>query len=124
MNGGQPFEMIGRRQFPASAFHHVKRATMRIENPGRAFHNQAVQIRRADRFGKRLSQAVEKIEDQRFLDLNLFLRTFELANPVALPPPGENPARERRNQQPKKNDWPHAPRAGLVRRRLVVEILF
>ena len=73
---------------------------MRIENPRRPFHNQAVQIGRADRLGKRLSEAVQEIEDQRLLDLNLFFRTLELANPVALLLPGEKPSRETRQQQP------------------------
>ncbi len=97
---------------------------MRVENPRRPFHDQAVQISRPDRLGKRLAQAVQKIEDQRLLDLDLFVRKLELANPLALLLPGEKPSGETRNQQPEKNDWPHAPRAGLIRRRLVVEILF
>jgi len=118
------FRDVGGRQLPSGTLHHIERPSMRVENPGRSFHNQAVQIRRADGFSKRLSQPVQKIEDQRFLDLNRFFRTLELANPVALPLPGEKPARETRDQQPKKNDWPHAPRAGLLRRRPVVEILF
>src|SRR5205814_6307439 len=83
-----------------------------------------MQIRRPDRFGKRFPEPVEKIEDERFLDLNFFLRAFELANANALPPPGEGPGRERRDEQAEENDWPHAPRKGSVRRRLVVQVLF
>src|SRR5205814_8759120 len=83
-----------------------------------------MQIRRPDRFGKRFPEPVEKIEDERFLDLNFFLRAFELANANALPPPGEGPGRERRDEQAEENDWPHAPRRKSVRRRLVVEVLF
>ena len=83
---------------------------MGVENPGRPFHDQAVQVSRADRFGKRLAQAVQKIEDQRLLDLNLFLRPLELADPIALLLPGEKPTGETRQQQPEKNNWPHAAR--------------
>src|SRR5207249_10427793 len=96
----------------------------RVQHPSRASNNLTVQSCRPDRFGKCFSQPVQKIEDERFLDLNLFLGALELANPVALPLPSDKPARETRSQQPKKNNRPHAPRAGLIRRRPVVEILF
>ena len=118
------FRNVGGRQLSSGAFHHVERATMRVENPSRPFHNQAVQVSRTNRLGKCLAEAVQKIEDERLFDLNLFLGTLELANPVALLLPGKKPSRETRHQQPEKNNWPHAPGAELVRRRLVVEILF
>jgi len=71
---------------------------MCVENSGCSFNNQAVQIRGADCLGKCLSQAVQEVENQRFLDLNLFFRTLELANPVAQLLPREKPSRETRDQ--------------------------
>ena len=82
---------------------------MRIENSGRSFHDQAVQVGGPDGLGKGLAQAMQKIEDQRLLDLNLFVREFELAKTLSLLKPGEKPPRDTPDQQPKKNDWPHAP---------------
>ena len=91
------FRNISRGQFPPGALHHVKRATLRVENPGCAFHNETVQVRRADGFAKRFAKSVEEIEDERFFDLDFFVRALELADADALPPPGEKPAGERRN---------------------------
>src|SRR2546423_5932270 len=82
-----------------------------------------MQIRRPDRFSKRFAQAVEKIENQRLLDLDFFLRALELADALPLLPPGEGPARKRCDKQAEENSWPHAPRGESVRRRLVVEVL-
>ena len=64
----------------AGAIGHVKRAAMRIENAGRAFDDQAVQIVRPDRFAKGFAEAVQEIEDERFLDLDFLLRALELAD--------------------------------------------
>ena len=36
-------------------------------------------------FAKRFAQAVQKIEDERFLDLDFFFRTLELADATPLP---------------------------------------
>jgi hypothetical protein len=58
-----------------------------------------VEIRGADRFGKRFTKAVEKIEDERFLDLDFFLGALQLADAQALLPPGKTPARKRRDEQ-------------------------
>jgi hypothetical protein len=51
----------------------------------------------ADRLRKGFAQAVQKIEDQRFFDLDFFLRALELANANALAPPGNEPARGARD---------------------------
>ncbi len=82
--GRTTFRDIGGRQLSSRAFHHVERASVRVENPRRPFHDQAVQIRRADRFGERLAQSMQEIEDQRLLDLDLFVRKFELAQTLSL----------------------------------------
>ena len=64
--------------FVAAAFDDVKRAAMRIENACRAFDDQPVQIGRADRLGEGRAEAVEEIEDQRLLDLDLLVRPLQL----------------------------------------------
>ena len=97
--GRAAFRDESRREFSPRAFHHVKRAALRIEHPRRAFHDQAVQIRGANRFREGFTEPVEKIEDERFFDLDFFLRAFELADADPLLPPSEGPTRERCDQQ-------------------------
>ena len=82
-----------------------------------------MQISGANGFRKGLAQPVEKIEDERLFDLNFLFRALELADANALPPPSEEPSRERRDEQPEEKNWPQAPRAESVRRRLVIEVL-
>src|SRR5205823_11765039 len=91
------FRNISRGKFPPGALYHVKRATLGVENPGCAFHNETVQVRRADGFAKRFAKSVEEIEDECFFDLDFFVRALELVDADTLPPPGEKPAGERRN---------------------------
>ena len=84
---------------------------MCIENPGRSFDNQAVQIVRFDRFTKRFPQPVQKIEDQGFLDLDLFLRPLESMNFASLPKGGESPTQNRKGQGREEKAWPHDGRS-------------
>jgi hypothetical protein len=51
-----------------------------------------------DRFAESFTEAVQKIEDERFLDLNFFFRTFQRPNSERLPVCGINPAGDRREQ--------------------------
>src|SRR5262245_56741444 len=81
-----------RHKFVAAAIGEIKRATMGIENPRRALDNQPVQIVRLDRLTKGFSQSVQKIEDESFFDLDLFLRSLEGMNFPALPKGGKSPA--------------------------------
>ena len=74
------FRDEGGRKFAPGALHHVKRAALRIEDSRGAFHDQPMQISGADGFGKRLTETVEKIEDERLLDLDFLLGAFELAD--------------------------------------------
>jgi hypothetical protein len=48
-----------------------------IQYPGRPFNNQSVQLLRPDGFSERLAEAVQEIEDERLLNLDLFLRALE-----------------------------------------------
>lgn len=82
-----------------------------------------MQIMRLDRFSEGLAQAVEKIEDKRFLDLDLFLRTLERANFPCLPNGSESPTADRDDQQREKNSRPHGIKANLLRRRFAVKVL-
>ena len=80
-----------------------------------------MQIRRPDRFTKRFAKAVEKIEDQRLLNLDLFLRTFEPSNAAPLPQEYVNPQPKAGDQQPKENRW--RERGQLLPRGRVMEVL-
>ncbi len=108
--------MISRHQFRAGAIGQVKRAAVRVENAGRAFDNQPMQVVGPDRFAEGFAESVQEIEDQRFLDLNLLLRTFQRPNAPRHAPSGKNPARQRRDQQPEEKDWPHDGPASLLPR--------
>ena len=50
---------------------------------------------------------MKEIEDERFLDLDFFLGTFERADPPRLHKRGENPPDQARDEQPEKKRWPH-----------------
>ena len=112
-----------RLQARPGAIHHVKRATVRIENAGRAFDDQAMQIMRPDDIAKGFAEAVEEIEDEIFLDLDFLVRAFELADAPALPLISQQPADERSDEQPEKKNA-HGSEARLLRRAFVLEVLF
>ena len=91
-------------KFGAGAVGHVKRAALRIEDARRAFNNKPMQIARPNRFAKRFAQAVQKIEDERFLDLDFLFRTLELADAAPLPERVENPARPEPRQAAREEE--------------------
>ncbi len=70
---------------------------MRVEDASRAFDDEAMQVVRPNRFAKSLAKAMEKIENERLLDLDLFLRTLKRAEPAALNARGNDPTRETRH---------------------------
>ena len=113
-----------RRQFRARAIGHVKRAAVRVENARRAFDDQAMQIIGPDRFPKRFAEAVQKIEDERFLDLDLFFRTLQHADAARCRAPCKTQPASGRNEQPEKKNRPHVGPASLLRRCLVMKVLF
>ena len=96
---------------------------MRVQHTRRAFDDQAVQFLRSNRLAKCFPKTVQKIEDECFLDLNLFMRTLQDSNPAYLKPGGKNPSGYRRYKQPEKKIRPHHERASLLRRRLVMKVL-
>ena len=97
---------------------------MRIKNPGSPFHDEPMKIVRTNRFSEGFAQAVQKIEDQSFFDLNLFFRTLETADPDQLRPGGNDPCPEQDDEEPEKQKWPHVQAATLLRRRLLLKVLF
>ncbi len=90
-----------RRQLRTGSVGQVKRAAVRVENTRRTFDNQSMQAVGPDRFAEGFPKSVQKIEDERFLDLNFFFRAFQCPNPPGLPLRGINPPRDRREQQSK-----------------------
>ena len=84
---------------------------MGIENAGRSFDDQPVQIVRLDRFTEGFPQPVQEIEDEGFFDLDLFLRPLESMNFASLPKGGESPTQNRKGQGREEKAWPHDGRS-------------
>ena len=80
---------------------------MSIENPSGSFHDQPVEIGGTNCLGKGGAEAMQEIEDERLLDLNLLVRPLELPNPPDLSPPGQKPTYARGDKQPDEKSWPH-----------------
>ena len=94
----------GRRKLCPGAIGQVKRAAVSIENAGRAFDDEAMQIVRPDRLAKRFAEAVQEIEDERFLDLDFLVRTLERADAPRCDTRGENqPARQATSSPRRRN---------------------
>ena len=101
------------RKFGAGTIGHVKRASLRIEDARGAFNNKPMQIARPNRFAKRFAQAMQKIEDERFLDHDFLFRTLELADATSLPERSDNHSRQSGDKQPGKKRK-HNETAGLL----------
>jgi hypothetical protein len=82
-----------------------------------------VQLLRPNGLSKGFAETVQKIENKCFLDLNFFMRAFQLSNPPYLKPSGNNPSGDRREKQSEKKSRPHHARASLLQRRLVMKVL-
>ena len=83
-----------------------------------------MKIRRADRFTKCFAQAVKEIENQCFLDLDGFLRAFQLPNAAPLAHFDIDQTAQARDQQPEEKEWPHEQLARLFPRCRLMEVLF
>jgi hypothetical protein len=112
------------RQFRSTALDDVERAAMRIENAPRAFDDQPVQICCANRLGKRGAETVQKIKDQRLLDLDLFFRTLQRADAADLEEKRRRPSDQASNKQPEEERSPHESEPTLLRGRLLMQVLF
>ena len=78
---------------------------------------------RPDCFAKGFAQAVKKIEDERFLDLNFLFRTLELPNAAPLPRRSEKPAGQSTRRAAREEERPHDEPSQLTSRCLVMEVL-
>ncbi len=67
---------------------------------------------------------MQEIENKRFFDLNLFMGTFQASNPPRLGVGGNDPPSNGRKKQSEEKNRPHHVRASLLRRRLVMKVLF
>ena len=117
------FRDEGRHKLCPGSIGQIKRATMGVEDAGRSFDNQSMQIRRPDCFAESFAKSMQEIENQGLLDLNLFLRTFQPANAPSLPQQSVNPQTETGDQQPEENRWPHEVLASLLRRCRLMKVL-
>jgi hypothetical protein len=69
------------------------------------------------------AETVQKIENERFLDLDLLVRTLQHSNPPRPEIGGKNPSANRRDKQSEEKSRPHRARASLLQRRLVMKVL-
>ena len=113
-----------RSEFATRAVSHIKRPTVRVQNARGPLNNEPVQFLRSNGLPERFAETVQEIENERFLDLDLLVRTFQLANPPCLEAGGNNPSGNRRDKQSEEKSRPHRARASLLRRRLVMKVLF
>ena len=97
---------------------------MCIENTRCTLHDEPMQIVGANRFAKSFSEPVEEVEDKGFFDLNFFVRAFQRANTPPLGVGGENPSGHGRQKQSEEKNRPRHAGASLLRRRLVMKVLF
>ncbi len=120
--GRAAFRDESRHELRAGPVRHVKRAAVRVENAGRTLDDQPVKIVRPDDIAKSFTEAVEEIEDEVFLDLNFFLRAFELPDAPALALIGDEPADERGDEQPEEKKT-HGAEAALLCWALLMEVV-
>ena len=104
-----------RPKFATRAISHIKCPTVRVQNARGALNNEPVQFLRSNGFSEGFAQTMQEIENQRFLDLDLLVRTFQSANPPCLEAGGDNPSGNRRDKQSEEKSRPHRARASLLR---------
>src|SRR5207237_3880733 len=109
-------------EFCSGAIDQIKSAALGIENARRPFDDQTMQIGRANRFAESFAKTVQKIEDQRFLDLHFFLGTFQAPNAAPLSQQRENPQAKAAEEQPEENSW--RERGQLLHRCRLMSVLF
>src|ERR1041384_4351993 len=112
-----------RRKFRASATSHIKRSAVRVQNARSALDNKPVQFLGPDGLPKGFAEAMQKIENQRFLDLDLLVRTLQDSNPPRLEIGAKNPSANRRNKESEEKSRPHRAMASLLQRRFVMKVL-
>ena len=112
-----------RHKFRAGAVRHIKCAAVRVENARSSLHNEPMQFLGSNGLPKSFTETVQKIENERFLDLDLLVRTLQHPNPPRLEVDGKNPSYNRRDKESEEKSRPHRARASLLQRRLVMKVL-
>ena len=112
-----------RGKLQASAIRQVKRAAVSIENARGAFDDKPMQIVRPDRFGKRFTEPMQEIENERFFDLDFLIGTLQHPDAALLPLSGVDPSGNRGQKESGEKNRPHDGPASLLRRRFVVKVL-
>ena len=97
---------------------------MRIQNTCRPLDDEPVQFLRSDGFAESFSEPMQEIENEGLFDLNFLMGAFQCSNPLPLVVGGKDPPGHRRQKQSEKKSRPHHAGASLLRRRLVMKVLF
>src|SRR5258708_30161886 len=84
---------------------------MRVQNPRSALDNEPVQFLRSNGFPEGFAEAMQEIENERFLDLDLLVRTLQRANPPCLEVRSNYPSANRREKQSEEKSRPHRERS-------------
>ena len=85
----------------------VERAAVCVENAHGPFHNESMQFLRSNCSPERFAQAVEEIEDECLLDLNLLMRALQPSNSPTLEIGSDTPPGQRRDKQSEEKSRPH-----------------
>ena len=88
----------------------VERTAVCVENAHGPLHNESMQFLRSNCSPERFAQAVEEIEDECLLDLNLLMRALQSANSPTLEIGSDTPPGQRRDKQSKEKSRPHCAR--------------
>ena len=114
----------GRGKLAARAIGHIKRATMCVENARCPLDDEPMQFLRSNGSAEGFAEPVQKIKNQSFFDLNFLMGALQSSNSPRLVIGGKNPPGDRRQKQPEEKSRPHDGGASLLRRRLVMKVLF
>src|SRR4029453_17838552 len=114
----------GWRKFAARTIGPIKRATGGVANARCPFDDEPMQFLRSNGSAEGFAKPVQKIKNQSFFDLNFLMRAFQPSNSTRLVVSRKNPSGHRRQKQSEEKSRPHDGRASLLRRRLVMKVLF
>src|SRR5690348_11166934 len=86
-----------RRELRAGAIGHIKCSAGCVQYACSTFDNEPMKFLRSNGLLKSFAETVQKIENERFLNLDLLVRTLQSANPPRLEIGGKNPSANRRD---------------------------
>src|ERR1700746_1682041 len=111
------FRDKSRRELRAGAIGQIKCSAVCVQNACSTFDNEPMKFLRPNGLPESFAETVQKIENERFLDLDLLMRTLQRANPPRLEIGGKNPSANRRDKQSEEKSRPHRAGASLLQRR-------